>query len=100
MENGPVAQLGERCACNAEVFLSDRTRSGPPYEKDVLRSLLKTISYRVLAALLTASVVLCITGEALTATYIGAGEFVVKAAMYFIHERIWSHIHFGNKQLD
>lgn len=65
------------------------------YKKDShLRSLLKGISWRVIATTDTILVVLlitCLTGSCSIedAIKIGFIEFVLKFFMYYIHERIW-----------
>ena len=59
-----------------------------------IRSILKGISWRIVATTDTILVVLlvtCISGECSieSAIKIGAAEFLVKLAVYYIHERIW-----------
>lgn len=61
-----------------------------------IRSLLKGISWRVVATTDTILVVLlitCIMGECSieNALKIGAAEFLIKLAIYYFHERIWEH---------
>ncbi len=62
-----------------------------------LRSILKGISWRIIATLDTVLVVLfvtCLSGECSleNAIKIGASEFLLKLAIYYIHERIWLNI--------
>ncbi len=62
-----------------------------------IRSLLKGISWRVVATTDTILVVLlvtCLTGECSidSAIKIGAIEFLLKFAVYYIHERGWQRI--------
>ena len=67
--------------------------------ESVLRSLLKSISWRIIAISDTILIVLLVTciqgnccfGNALT---IGFLEFLIKFITYFIHERIWLSIQF------
>ena len=59
-----------------------------------IRSILKGISWRVVATTDTVLVVLCITcllGECSieNAIKIGASEFLLKLAIFYFHERIW-----------
>jgi len=63
------------------------------------RSILKTISWRILATLTTAGLVYIFTGQLKIALYVGGIEVILKMVLYFFHERIWNGIHFGKKQL-
>lgn len=61
-----------------------------------IRSILKGISWRVIATTDTVLVVLlitCLSGNCSieNALKIGAAEFFIKFAVYYIHERIWEH---------
>ena len=68
------------------------------YKKEShLRSLLKGISWRIVATADTTLVVLlitCLTGECSieSAIKIGSIEFLIKFVVYYIHERIWQKI--------
>lgn len=59
------------------------------------RSLLKTISWRVMATLITGVVTLILTGRIDFAITVGLGDTFVKIFLYYAHERIWSRIRFG-----
>ena len=59
------------------------------------RSLLKAISWRVVATLTTAAIAFAVTGEVMAAVLIGGSEFFIKLAIYYIHERLWHQIKFG-----
>ena len=63
------------------------------------RSVLKTISWRVLATLTTAALVYIFTGKLKIALYVGGIEAILKMLLYFLHERMWNRIHFGKKQM-
>lgn len=73
------------------------------YKKEShIRSLLKGISWRVVATTDTILVVLlitCITGNCSieNALKIGAIEFIIKLAIYYFHERIWQQIPATNR---
>jgi uncharacterized membrane protein len=54
-----------------------------------LRSILKALSWRIVATFTTAGIAYGITGEVDTAIMIGGIEFVLKIFIYYIHERIW-----------
>ncbi len=66
-------------------------------EESHLRSILKGISWRIVATTDTVLIVLlitCLLGECSigSALEIGAIEFVIKLAIYYIHERVWQKI--------
>ena len=59
------------------------------------RSMVKTLSWRVLAVIITTSVAWIVTGEKVFAATIGIADTVIKLFVYYGHERIWNRIHFG-----
>jgi uncharacterized membrane protein len=59
------------------------------------RSMAKAISWRVLAAFITAGVVLAMTHQLDFAAKIGAIDTSVKLLIYFLHERLWNRVGFG-----
>lgn len=59
------------------------------------RSLVKAVSWRVLATVSTMAIVYVFTGEALLSVGIGAVEIVVKLFLYYGHERVWNLITWG-----
>ena len=54
-----------------------------------LRSVLKGITWRVIATSTTTIIAYFVTGEIGTALSIGAIEFVGKVFIYYLHERLW-----------
>ena len=54
-----------------------------------LRSLLKGISWRMLATATTILLARAFIGDWQTAFAIGGAEFVAKIALYYVHERVW-----------
>ena len=54
------------------------------------RSLAKALTWRVTATLTTTLITYIITGEVRTAVIIGGIEFVLKFAIYYVHERVWN----------
>lgn len=66
-------------------------------KESTLRSLLKALSWRVVATTITFFVALLLTGETLIALEIGLLDTVIKLVAYFSHERIWGHIKVGQK---
>jgi len=59
------------------------------------RSVAKAISWRILAAIITACVALAMTGQLEFAAKIGAIDTGVKLLIYFFHERLWNKINYG-----
>jgi adenylylsulfate kinase len=59
------------------------------------RSLIKTVSWRVIATLTTASLVFIFTGSFTVAVEIGALEVILKLLFYYLHERTWGKIRWG-----
>lgn len=64
------------------------------------RSVIKSITWRFLATLITVSLVYIFTGKIDTALEIGAIEVILKLIVYFLHERLWHIIRFGKHELD
>lgn len=61
------------------------------------RSIAKTLSYRSWGLLITVLVVLVSTGEVALALSVGLADTLIKIAVYYLHERAWTHINFGRK---
>ena len=59
------------------------------------RSLVKTISWRVIGTLDTIVISYLITGETNLALSIGFVELITKMLLYFFHERAWNRIKWG-----
>ena len=60
-----------------------------------LRSVLKALSWRVLATLTTIAIAYFIVGDVKVALKIGAVEVVAKMAIYYLHERAWAQVPLG-----
>ncbi|MCB0641699.1 MAG: DUF2061 domain-containing protein [Phaeodactylibacter sp.] len=54
-----------------------------------LRSVLKGVTWRIIATTTTVTVAYFVTGEVGDALSIGAIEFVFKVFIYYLHERAW-----------
>ena len=70
--------------------------------ESVLRSLLKSFSWRIIAVsdtILTVFIVTCVLGDCgvKNALTIGVLEFLIKFVGYFMHERIWLSIQFEKR---
>ena len=59
------------------------------------RSFLKTISWRLVATVVTAAVTLALTGRIDYAITVGLGDTFVKFFIYYLHERMWARTRFG-----
>jgi adenylylsulfate kinase len=59
------------------------------------RSFLKTISWRVVATIVTCIVAYIVTSRVDFAITVGLGDSLVKFFTYYLHERMWSKIRFG-----
>jgi len=63
-----------------------------------LRSILKAVSYRLLAAIATSMIVFVFTRRIALSIGVGLVESIVKIICYYLHERAWSFIGFGTKR--
>ena len=63
-----------------------------------LRSLLKTISWRIVGTVDTMCLGWIITGSPLVGLKIGALELFTKMILYYFHERLWLQSKFGTKK--
>jgi len=59
------------------------------------RSIMKALSWRVLAAVITGCVAYGMTGKLTFAAEIGLIDTAVKLLIYFLHERVWNQIGYG-----
>lgn len=60
-----------------------------------LRSFAKAVSWRITGTVDTFIISWLITGEIVLATGIAATEVITKLGLYWIHERIWAKICWG-----
>ncbi len=60
-----------------------------------LRSILKALTWRLIASLITAIIVFIITREAALSVSVGILDLLVKIFAYYFHERLWTVITFG-----
>ena len=56
------------------------------------KSLLKTLSWRAVATLITMLIAYFIIGDITVALSIGAFDVIIKMVAYYFHERAWSKI--------
>lgn len=64
-------------------------------KENLKRTLVKTISWRVVGTIATVVISYIITGTLALAFSIGGIELVSKMALYFFHERAWNTIKWG-----
>jgi uncharacterized membrane protein len=60
-----------------------------------IRSLVKAISWRIIATLTTILLVFIFTGNLILSGSIGFLELILKTLIYYIHERVWNMSNFG-----
>lgn len=70
-------------------FQSSRASEKP------LRSIVKSISWRIIGTLDTILISWIITGALTLALSIGTIELITKMILYFFHERAWNQIKWG-----
>lgn len=63
-----------------------------------LRSIIKAVSWRIFATLITMFITFIITHRVTFAIYVGLFEFFSKIALFYFHERIWGFVQFGLPQ--
>ena len=84
------------------LMLLNHTKAKSTYKKDKsterpMRSILKTISWRIVGTIDTIIISWVLTGQIETALAIGSVELVTKMVLYFGHERIWNLIPYGKE---
>ena len=63
------------------------------------RTLFKTITWRIIALLITILVVYIYSGNAKHSLVIGLVANFFKMIFYYIHERVWNRVQFGRAKL-
>jgi CBS domain-containing protein len=61
------------------------------------RSIIKSISFRILATSTGMLTILIMTGETTIAASFAFLDVVTKLAIYYVHERLWNQIKFGKR---
>jgi len=59
------------------------------------RTLVKTITWRVVALTTTIIVVYAYSGDVKGSLVIGVGANFIKMFLYYVHERMWNRVRFG-----
>ena len=88
-----LLMLGQ--ALRSGSILEMKTEDALLLTESPMRSALKGFTWRLVASFTTIVIVYCITGEQAKALQIGAIEFVAKFVVYYLHERAWVRISFG-----
>ncbi len=70
------------------------------YKETNLRSIVKGVSWRVVATTTTIVIVYVFFGRLDLAIAAGLIETVLKVGLYWLHERIWFKIHWGKKKIE
>ena len=63
--------------------------------ESTVRSLVKTLSWRVTGSTATLVVSYLISGNLMMAASIAGIQFLANTVLYFIHERVWNNIKWG-----
>ena len=58
-----------------------------------IKSVMKAISWRIVGTIDTMVISYFITGKLTMAVTIGGVEVFTKIMLYYLHERVWAHIH-------
>ncbi len=69
------------------------------FKESKLRSIIKSLSWRLLATLTTILIVYIFVGDTKVAFSIGGIEVFLKMLVYFFHERLWEKIRFGRREI-
>ena len=74
--------------------ISQATQQGQGMAAESVRkSVMKTMSWRVIATATTFVISWAVTGSVLAGRVIASVEFWAKLALYYLHERAWSRAH-------
>ncbi len=80
-----------------QFIISSKKRKLTKSEERWSRSLLKSVSWRIIGTLDTIVISYFITRKLAFALSIGGIELVTKMILYVVHERIWNKIKWGKK---
>ena len=67
------------------------------FNESTIRSLVKALSWRIVATLTTTVLVFVFTRRIDVAVTVGGIEALVKSVLYFGHERAWNALKFGRE---
>jgi uncharacterized membrane protein len=81
-----LKQSEDNVSSNSVLKVSDRA------DKPI-KSIMKSISWRIVGTIDTMVISYFITGRITVALSIGSVEILTKTVLYYFHERLWAHIH-------
>lgn len=62
------------------------------------RTVVKAVSWRFIATMVTFTVAWIITHKLIFATEIGLADTLIKLGAYYFHERVWIGVNFGKRK--
>lgn len=80
-----------------QLFISEKKEKGSKSKEGWSRSLIKSMSWRIIGTLDTILISYFITDEMSFALSIGGIELVTKMMLYVGHERLWNKVNWGKK---
>jgi uncharacterized membrane protein len=80
-----------------QFILSSKKEKLTTQKERFSRSLIKSVSWRIIGTLDTIVISYVITGRLAFALSIGGIEMITKMVLYVVHERIWNKIKWGKK---
>ena len=95
-----IKQQKYKISCKANFFIKDNVIfiNTNDKKKDVKVHLFKTISYRILATIITVLTALILGLNIEASALLGFGEILIKPVFYFFHERVWHNIILNNNK--
>ena len=69
------------------------------YADSAVRSLMKTLTWRILATVTTVVVIYALTDDGDLAMTVGYLDVTLKMGLYYFHERIWNRVRVGTKKI-
>ena len=85
----------EKMLVNQIIRTKEETFSDSKKSEKPIRSIVKSISWRIIGTIDTVLISWIITGTLTLALSIGTIELISKMILYFFHERIWNKINWG-----
>jgi len=85
----------DRFFSKKETIISEREE--PLISEIPLRSILKSISWRIIGTIDTVLISWLVIGDISLAFAIGSVELITKMILYFFHERMWNKIKWGKQ---
>lgn len=80
-----------------QLFISEKKKKVSRSKEVWSRSLIKSMSWRIIGTLDTILISYFITGEMSFALSIGGIELLTKMMLYVAHERLWNKVNWGKK---